>query len=446
MSDIYVFCGPTISAQEAAKHLDAVFLPPVAQGDIIRVARKKPKAIGIIDGYFERIPAVWHKEILWAMEQGIHVYGASSMGALRAAELDNFGMQGLGWIYEQFTTGNIIDDDEVAVAHASADYDFKSTSDAMVNIRQTVNKALALQVCTQAEGEMLLEAAKSLFYPERNYGAALKVAVKNGLAQDVAERLGDWIKQNKVDQKQLDGIALLETLKRDIQPELADKQVDYRFNYTEYWGRALKQAGDLKTEVSHDSSQSDQVDLNQILEELRMQPAQAVASNRAAMMRIFVYLEAQRQGFKPGNEDIQATAVKFRQSNGLLNGEDLQTWCQQNSVSSADFAKLMTEQAYMQWAEKITLDGLESHLQSQLIVDDLYQDLRGRALEKHRALQAVGLPNPGIEDTGLDREALHQWFNDRHEGEYPINELGFETSQQFFQAVSREYCYQKYCR
>ena len=44
----------------------------------------RPRAIGIIDGYFQQVPSVWHKEILWAMAQGVHVFGSASMGALRA--------------------------------------------------------------------------------------------------------------------------------------------------------------------------------------------------------------------------------------------------------------------------------------------------------------------------------------------------------------------------
>jgi len=52
-------------------------------------------------GYFEIVPTVWHKEILWAMDRGIHVYGGASIGALRAAELADFGMTGIGQIYEQ---------------------------------------------------------------------------------------------------------------------------------------------------------------------------------------------------------------------------------------------------------------------------------------------------------------------------------------------------------
>jgi hypothetical protein len=90
-----VFAGPTIPADEIRAIVDAVCLPPVAHGDVYRVSLERPRAIGIIDGYFERQPAVWHKEILWALNEGIHVFGSASMGALRAAELAPFGMVGV---------------------------------------------------------------------------------------------------------------------------------------------------------------------------------------------------------------------------------------------------------------------------------------------------------------------------------------------------------------
>src|SRR5215468_5667818 len=113
----FIFVGPTIGVGESAQHLDATFLPPVSQGDVYRITSKGARAIGIIDGYFESVPAVWHKEILWAMSQGVHVFGSASMGACRAAELHAFGMIGVGHIFESFLRGDLEDDDEVAVAH-----------------------------------------------------------------------------------------------------------------------------------------------------------------------------------------------------------------------------------------------------------------------------------------------------------------------------------------
>jgi len=102
---VYVFTGPTISAAEAGSELQAVYLPPAAEGDVYRATLKRPQAIGIIDGYFQSIPTVRHKEILWAMSRGIHVFGSASIGALRAAELAAFGMEGVGTIFEFYRDG-----------------------------------------------------------------------------------------------------------------------------------------------------------------------------------------------------------------------------------------------------------------------------------------------------------------------------------------------------
>ncbi len=108
----YVFVGPTLPPEQVHTSGDIVCLPPVALGDVYRVAQGGARVIGVIDGYFEGVPAVWHKEILWALSRGIHVFGSASMGALRGAELCTFGMRGVGRIFEAYRDGIFEDDDE----------------------------------------------------------------------------------------------------------------------------------------------------------------------------------------------------------------------------------------------------------------------------------------------------------------------------------------------
>ena len=139
--NVLVFVGPTLPPVQARYELEATYRPPVAQGDVYRATQSQPDAIVLIDGEFDHVPAVWHKEILWAMTQGIHVYGASSMGALRAAELCGLGMEGVGKIFEAYRDGTLEDDDEVAVAHRPMAVNYQPTSEAMVNIRYTLDKA-----------------------------------------------------------------------------------------------------------------------------------------------------------------------------------------------------------------------------------------------------------------------------------------------------------------
>lgn len=232
---LYIFTGPTLPAKEGAQWLDAVFLPPATQGDVYRAALAKPVAIGIIDGYFERVPAVSHKEILWAMAQGVHVFGAASMGALRAAELSPFGMEGVGAIHEAYTRGELEADDEVAVAHALAEGDYRPLSEALVNVRATLRAAERAGVIPAATRERLEEIAQGLFYPDRCYPLLLRRAAMVGLPSEHLDALQAFLREGRVDQKRLDALALLRTMSERFAGGVEPKQVRYHFERTDAW-------------------------------------------------------------------------------------------------------------------------------------------------------------------------------------------------------------------
>src|SRR5580704_4909512 len=138
-----IFAGPSLPPSLRPVNPAIEWHPPVRQGELYRAALAGPAVIGVVDGYFEVTPTVWHKEILFAMAQGIHVFGAASIGALRAAELDAFGMRGIGDIYQDFRDGVLEDDDEVAVLHGPAELGYPPVTEAMVNIRATLAVAVA---------------------------------------------------------------------------------------------------------------------------------------------------------------------------------------------------------------------------------------------------------------------------------------------------------------
>ena len=168
-----VYVGPTLPADEVRALLPGVtVMPPAAVGDILRAAHQRGvKRIAIIDGYFERMAAVWHKEILVAIERGVEVWGASSMGALRAAELAPFGMRGVGVIYDRYRRGTLVADDEVAVAHLPAEVGYRAVSDALVNIRYALELAIAKRLVSRQTATELLARAKATFYRDRSWAA-----------------------------------------------------------------------------------------------------------------------------------------------------------------------------------------------------------------------------------------------------------------------------------
>lgn len=203
-----IFVGPTLAAAEVSARLPgATVLPPVAVGDVLAVVRRKRIArIAIIDGYFERMAAVWHKELLVALERGIAVWGAASMGALRAAELAAFGMRGVGAIYRDFARGALIGDDEVAVAHLPAEHGYRATSDALVNLRDGLARAPMLSPRLRGQ---LVALARAPFYRERSWDRLIADARAVGLPRRPLDALAAW---PKPDRKAADARLLLRRL------------------------------------------------------------------------------------------------------------------------------------------------------------------------------------------------------------------------------------------
>lgn len=239
---LYVFTGPTLPAADGARELDAIFLPPAAQGDVYRAALEQPAAIGIIDGYFERVPSVSHKEVLWALSRGIHVFGAASMGALRAAELSLFGMEGVGEIFAAYARGAIEADDEVAVAHALAEDGYRPTSEALVNIRATLAAAERSGAIGAGSRAALERIAQGLFYPDRCYPIVLQRAAREGVPPADVESLRAFLLEGQVNQKRLDALALLRVMRERFAAPAPPKQVRWHFEHTDAWEHIRAQA------------------------------------------------------------------------------------------------------------------------------------------------------------------------------------------------------------
>jgi hypothetical protein len=207
-----VFLGPTLPVAEARAVLDAEYLPPAQLGDVWRVSQERPSAIGLVDGYFDSVPAVWHKEVLYALSTGIAVYGAASMGALRSAELVPFGMVGVGAIAEAFRSGELTRDDEVALAHADAEHGYLGFSEPLVNVRATLSAAVAAGVVARADADAVLALAASLFYPDRRWEHLLDAGA---VGPEAVAALRAWLPAGKVDQKAADARALLARMRDD---------------------------------------------------------------------------------------------------------------------------------------------------------------------------------------------------------------------------------------
>jgi TfuA protein len=207
MQKIIVFLGPSLDVDSARAILPAEYRPPAKRGDLLRAAEDGAAVIGLIDGVFHQESAVAHREILAAIKKGVRVIGSSSMGALRAAEMDTLGMTGIGEVYRMYKSGELVSDDEVAlVFDPVSGY---SLSEPLVNIRFTLRKARDTGIISGDEHDTLLAVARSVFYPQRTY-ARITAAAGETVGTGTRERFLAWAGENACDRKREDAIEALE--------------------------------------------------------------------------------------------------------------------------------------------------------------------------------------------------------------------------------------------
>ncbi|WP_326522513.1 TfuA-like protein [Archangium lipolyticum] len=435
---VFVFTGPTLSEEDVRRELDATCLPPAAQGDVYRVSLERPGAIGIIDGYFERVPSVWHKEILWALSQGIHIFGSASMGALRAAELAPFGMEGVGTIYEAFRSGELRDDDEVAVTHGAAEDGYRVLTEAMVNIRGTLRRAEEEGVLRPATRAGLERMAKSLFYAERAWPTLLAGARREGLPEDEVAALRAWLPRGRVDQKREDALAMLRVIRERLAEEPGPKQVRFTFEHTDAWEEMRHRAARLPLGGRGDGPGMEEA----LLEELRLSGNYARAA-RGALGRALALEEARRQGRRSDEASLGRAELDLRREHGVLTPEGLTRWLEENGVE--DFQRLLRDEADVRWVHDVLGLELERCLPDHLRVSGEYAALVARARDK---LRVLGAHEPEGAEPGMTEEALWRWYFVTHLGrpvpddlEHYARTAGFGEVRSLRRAVRRELLY-----
>jgi TfuA protein len=212
LSRVVVFTGPSLHPDRAKAILDATILPPIKRGDLERVSGLKPTVVGIIDGEFYQSLAVSPKEILPLLESGITVYGASSMGALRAVELRNCGMIGVGRVFRLFRNGLLDADDEVALAYSPSTYE--ALSEPLVNTRYVLRAAVRRGMLTGAQAAEILARLKELYFPERTRSVFLSI-VFEVIGRDGGLRMRQFLGTEAPNVKEADAELLVARIRKN---------------------------------------------------------------------------------------------------------------------------------------------------------------------------------------------------------------------------------------
>jgi hypothetical protein len=356
---IVVFAGPSLPTPcEAEDGLSIQRLGPAAQGDVLRAALLYPAAIVLIDGFFEAFPAVYHKEILWALNAGIPVYGAASTGALRAAELHSFGMVGVGEIFDAFVDGTLIRDDEVALIHAPKEVGYSYLSEPLVNMRWTLNSAVSENILTSEIAAQLLSVAEAEFYPNRSYDSLLSAC--EPMAAHAVEGFRNWLSNGRVDQKNMDARACMARVASDFEAGILPVAAPFDFQHTDAFDTLLN-------EVLSDCPASDP----DTLERVRAASPEGGERLRVNAEIAELALALDRQSPHPVPLDELAREVsEFRQHRALHDQDALMQWLALRDLDIDTLSRRLEERAKIARARRSVQPRLDERMRNLLTFAD----------------------------------------------------------------------------
>lgn len=431
---LFVFLGPSLPLSRARALVDAEFLPPASMGDlyVLLETRARPgDVVAIIDGLFEQVGAVWHKEVLRALADGVHVYGASSMGALRAAELHPFGMRGVGRIFEDYRDGILTDDDDVAVAHAMADGDYRSLSVAMASLRYALVAMRDAGALTPGDCEALVAFAKLLPYAQRSWGALLEHARERGMSAGVLDALR--AESRKPDAKALDAERLLRELADASRQAPKPAAAPFCFNRTAFWAM-LEYEMHPRVASSNRGAEADRL----LVDAIRAHsPHRRQVEEEAVILEI---AERRTARWQPDQAAMRAAAASIAHRHRLTSHEALSAWRAAQGIDATAWKSLVALEARRDRLLAELRPGLAPYLALAArragIVSDV--EATGSAGAEGRWLRS------SMEEDGVDMEELQTWYVARCGPMLPDPEshalaLGFSTLRDFVTVIAGAY-------
>lgn len=432
---LVVFLGPSLPHDVAREILPGVVcLPPAAMGDILgAVTRLRPRAIGLVDGTFLANMSVFHKEILYAMDQGVWMLGASSMGALRAAECAAYGMIGVGDIYAAFASGEVEDDDEVALTHGDESTGFTSLSDALVTIRATIFAARDFGLLSAAEADTLIAAQKTRWFPERRLSNVARDAQALGIAPSRCKALNDFVRSSVVDPKRADAILLLERMTQLPDDTIPENQ---RPRTVKSGAFTAMLARDVVVETSNGMQVTfDRIRRYAALHDPKFDEHMRHTRQELALASLSLWI-----GGLPSEEERELAVIRIAHRVGV-SLDSLDEWAQEQDIDSYAMERMVTSEALVSrlefsWLGRSRMGAITANYMQQVRISGDYLDLKAAAALQQTAAKGVILePPPSARHLIASTAAQGTWQIPRDFVEY-LDRYDFGSFEELLDAMS----------
>jgi hypothetical protein len=385
---IIVFCGPTISTEDASAILKADFRPPAGHGDLIScVYADRPDIIVLIDTEFIDSLSVWHNEINDALNRGVTLYGASAMGAVRAAEMQALGMRGIGEVFKLISDGTIEADDEVLCDYTAVDGVYNKKTVSVVNLRYVLSEAENAGVITGNQSAGILTHAKSMFYKNRVPGSMIAACHQLGiLNRNEADSFLEFITLSRSDQQKQDAVECLEAVGALREEDLDRTGKNYQY--------------DLFFEALYERDRGARngngyYPFYRIANDFAMYGPDIEAVNDAALNRKICALVADNFNIEASPEEISDERRLFIKRHRLNGENDFPDWLKYNDLTEQDFDALLEERVKINklqnwYRTRLGFARNTRYLLEELKLNNRYAEWKQKSMDIHDTLKNNG--------------------------------------------------------
>ena len=343
-----VFLGPSLGLAEARGICpDAEFHPPIRFGDLYDLSCDPPGQVLIVDGVFHDATPVWQREILQVLQAGWRVLGASSMGALRALELEPYGMIGLGTVFEWYRTGRIEGDDEVALLHGPSETDYLPLTLPLVDVRHVLAGLEAQGVLAVAEVSNVVATFKRMGHEARTRCALLDLVRAQGAnVAAVRDRISERAQSLKAQDARLALRVLAGRLPRPAAMARWPRPTPPPVQPEAVLQRRMRPLAGPSLRVAD------------ALHAMAQRPEALLQPQRESRRRWFLGDWTRVAGRGPSVEEQRGFAVQHAEGLARALGVSLPRWCAASALREIELPEWMAGLAFESWLIRQTAQGL----------------------------------------------------------------------------------------
>jgi hypothetical protein len=434
---VICYLGPSLPLHRAVDLApNVIYRPPAKQCDILSdTVEIQPDRIILIDGEFLQSLSVWHKELIFAMSKGVKVYGASSMGALRAADLWRQGMIGTGLIYEWYRDGVTEDDSEVALLYQfNPKGVYSSLTIPMVNIRSTISHYAEMLNFSNDHQQALLSAARRIHFTTRTTEKLFKC-----WEPIIGETITAFAVNNLIDQKAIDAEAILARYAL-LEPDPASKPPKENGLSKFFWA-----AYDRDRKITIGSTRVEQQHIEGYIALHAIDHHQILWDAKNFHL---AHTLAEKLGVTITEDDVTHEQMRFCARHSITTEEQRSRWLSENNFTLGEFMIMIIRMAAVRrlqdWlssslvpieSTKITLDYLKMH--------NSYNYWAKECADKERLMQEKGVDD-NLSVTGKEPVELLLYQHSQKSGitvdgsiDEFVTEAGFATRFELNVALER---------